>query len=79
MVYTYAQYIVTFFQIRGHIVKERDITIGAFTKQVAVQINFTTVVYSFEVNVMACGIVGDVEMLAIPAYSTRQVARTTGQ
>jgi hypothetical protein len=81
MVGTYSYHILTRLKIRGEVIHERCVSVGTVSKMMTVDVDITTVVDPFEIEIgFPAGIRGCViEMLAIPAYTSGKIARSTGK
>ena len=79
VVYPYSQGVGALSQIWRHIIHKGDISIGAFTQQMSVEVYLAAVVYSFEIDIVAQGGSGNIEMLAIAPYACWQITSATGQ
>ena len=79
VVHPHGQHVLSLLQVRSHVVHEGDVAIGTLAQQLSVQIDFATVIYSLEVNVVALVRIGHIKCLAVPSDTAGQIACATGQ
>ena len=75
----HGEHVVALIKIRCHVVKERDVSVGALPEQVPVEVDAAPVVDAFEIDVVACRGVVDREVLAVPSDASGEVSRAAGQ
>ncbi len=77
MVDPHCYYIVAGNEVGCHVIHERHVTVGSLAEQVTVDIDLAAVVHAFKVYVLAGGIAGRGEVLAIPCNASGKESGAT--
>ena len=64
-------------EVGCHVIHERHVTVGALAEQMTVDIDLAAVVHAFKVDILAGGIAGRGEVLAIPCNASGKESGAT--
>jgi len=81
VVHAYGNHVLSFsIEIRGHIVHERNVSVGTLSKKMTVEIHAAAVIYAFEIDIGLRRIYSlAIKALAISCDTSREVTGTAGK